>query len=705
MSRPQLAEYVNAGWALVSIPRGRKGPISKDWQLSRGHCITDPEIAEQLDDNVGIAHAYSGTCCLDIDDMEQSRAWLSERGVDLDALWNAPDAVRISSGRPNRGKLLYRAPPRPSKKIIMDKQNVLDFRCGSRGGLTVQDVLPPSIHPDTRRPYTWEYGDPDFGHFSSPPELPPEVGAIWDSLLEPSIPDSQEPSATVPGHNLGRAREMLFLHDPDCDRDAWVRCGMALHHETAGGLDGLDLWDEWSKQGSKYKGRQDLETVWRSFNSSGNSVVTISSLRVDTVAEVDEFAIITDDMVKAAALPAPRTPEALKEALNSLRRDKTGRVFPVLPNLMPILSLPEICGQRLAYDSFKDSLVCAPYGSETWRPIRDTDYTATRLWLEHAANFYPVSKDMVRDTIYYVAEMNKMDTAQQWLTSLKWDGVKRVREFMPRYMGTIATPYEYAVGEYLWTALAGRVLEPGCQVDMAVILVGDQGVGKSRGVQAMVPDPEFYAEIRLDEPDESIARKLRGVLVGELAELRGITGQNAALDRIKAFITRSHEKWVPKYQEFATTFARRVVFIGTTNEQEFLVDSENRRWLPVRTSGVDVEAIKRDCEQLWAEGAHLWMEHGVFWRDAQTLAKVEQQEFKVVDNWESVVEQWIKDHESPVTELKVNDVLVQAVNLDVRHITRAQEARVVRILRELGWVQQVLRDKATKKTYRAWIKK
>ena len=32
---------------------------------------------------------------------------------------------------------------------------VLEFRCGTADGLTVQDVLPPSMHPDTGMPYRW----------------------------------------------------------------------------------------------------------------------------------------------------------------------------------------------------------------------------------------------------------------------------------------------------------------------------------------------------------------------------------------------------------------------------------------------------------------------------------------------------------------------------------------------------------------------
>ncbi len=84
---------------------------------------------------------------------------------------------------------------------------------------------------------------------------------------------------------------------------------------------------------------------------------------------------------------------------------------------------------------------------------------------------------------------------------------------------------------------------------------------------------------------------MRGRLVAEIGELRGLNTKE--LESIKAFVTRTHENWIPKYREFATQFPRRLVFVGTTNEDEFLADKTgNRRWLPVEVSKVDVKAIK-----------------------------------------------------------------------------------------------------------------
>jgi predicted P-loop ATPase len=675
MTRPILGEYVRAGLLLVPIPSGLKSPLTKGWQ-QRARCIDDPETAEFLDGNVGLAHAYSGTVCLDIDDFDKAAEYFSDRGVDLTEWLDAPDAVQITSGRIGRAKLLYKGPVLPTFSL---KPMGFELRCGNNANTTMQDVLPPSIHPDTGKPYEWA----GRGSWQRIPEMPLELLELWQSMIKPDTKIPRETRETRV--ELEPLRAMVANHDPDGDYDSWVRVGMAIHHETQGSDEGLALWDQWSSLSDKYKGTSDLESHWRSFRLDGSNPVTAASLRKDTAADPSEFAVITQEQVDNATrnLPVvPGTKGISAEAYAKLDRDKAGNAFATLPNVLTMLENPETAGSKICFDDFKSELMLAPIEDpQAWRPIRDTDYTAVRLWLENNASFYPVSKEIVRDTVHYIGEANKMDSAQEWLLSLKWDGVERIKDFMPKYMGTLDAEYERSVGVYLWSALAGRVMVPGCQADMCPILVGRQGIGKSRGIQAMVPDPSFYVEIRLDEDDDEIARKMRGVLIGEIAELRGLRTSDA--DRIKAFVTRTHEKWTPKYMEHSTSFARRLVMIGTTNEDEFLSDTENRRWLPVRTTGVNTAAIKRDMEQLWAEAYELWMAQGIVWKGAEELAKGARSEFETEDNWSTLVKRWIDETRNPY--YSTADILTLGIGLDSRNISKTHEMRLSKIMKSLGF--------------------
>lgn len=681
--RVELADYCAAGWHLVPIPLGSKGPLTPGWN-KREQCIADPAIAEWLDGNIGLAHAYSGTCAIDVDDMGKATEWLAARKVDLHALLNAPDAVRIES-RPGRAKLLYKLPvPFPSFNV-----GGLEFRCAAANGMTVQDVLPPSIHPETGEPYRWAGA-----HWSLLPPLPGDLANVWQSLIGPAREKVANPikKSRATREDYPRLRALLEQHSPDADYQDWIAVGMALHYETQGSDAGLALWNAWSSPGKKYKGIGDLETHWRSFRTDHDNPRTLASLRAETPAEPFDFPDLT-------LVPAPeRTPppalggpmraqqsagarEHALEAMRSLRRSKMGTIEARISNIVAVLGVPEVAGVDLAFDEFQDALMVAARGSEQWRPLADADYVQMRVWLETAGNCDPIAQEMIRQAAMLVAERNKMDTAKIWLEALRWDGVERIERFCPMYIGTADSPYTRAVGLYWWTALAGRVADPGCQADMVPVLIGRQGCGKSRSVQAIVPSPEHYVEIRLDEPDDTIARKCRGVLIGELAEMRGLRA--ADLDRVKAFVTRRQERWTPKYKEFATNYPRRFLIVGTTNDEEFLPsDTEHRRWLPLHTSSVNVDAIVQDREQLWAEALVRYTVDGVHWSLADVLATEARAAACGEDGWQDAIVSWLMDSSAQV---KMQDILVNAIGLDSRTVTRSHELRVARILRGLGY--------------------
>lgn len=295
-------QYVANGWALVPIPSGTKGPTTNGWNRPE-NCVTTPAACSRIKDNVGIAHKYSRTCVLDFDDLVKSAAWLQERGLDFDGLWNAPTAVRISSGRPNRGKLLFRLPPGVAAlRTFQLPEFGLELRCASSKGMTVQDVLPPSIHPDTGAPYEWDYAEPLLGDWRSPPHLPADVLAVWQGLARAAA----EVTASTGQGDVEGARAVLEEFDPSMSYPDWIRIGMALHHEFNGGYEGLDLWDEWSAGGDTYKGMDDLEYHWRTFdNGKEGALHTLDSLRADIRTRpisAEEFDILVAD--EAPVIPA-----------------------------------------------------------------------------------------------------------------------------------------------------------------------------------------------------------------------------------------------------------------------------------------------------------------------------------------------------------------------------------------------------------------
>jgi len=237
----QVRNYLKAGWALVPIGRGLKGPKTAGWQIQE-NCLSagcsEGAIERLARGNIGLAHAYCSptpTCAIDIDSFKPAKSWLHGCGIDLLGLLYAPDAVVIHSGKRGSLKLLYRLPEGvgllESKKItVPEGQTALEFRCATKDGKTVQDVLPPSLHPGGAL-YQW-MGE---GNPTEIPEIPAALLEVWQELIclqklrgSLSGDGSCVSEARRAKYNreetprqIAILRERLSFIKADCARDIW----------------------------------------------------------------------------------------------------------------------------------------------------------------------------------------------------------------------------------------------------------------------------------------------------------------------------------------------------------------------------------------------------------------------------------------------------------------------------------------------------
>jgi hypothetical protein len=394
--------------------------------------------------------------------------------------------------------------------------------------------------------------------------------------------------------------------------------------------------------------------------------------------------------VPALVLPTPKGQQP------PLVRTPAGQILPLIENLFAMFQHGGMIYRHLAWDIFTDDIKWAPFDEsdkpKKWRRFDDADMTAVRIELERRGIKKGLTVEMVRSTIYAAARYNAIDTARAWVNTLQWDGVRRIERFAIDCWGWAESDYSKAVGRYVWTAMAGRALEPGVQADMAPILVGLQGIRKTTAIKAMVPEDDMYAEVKLDAKDDDQSRSLRGKLVGELEELRGLNSRD--LESVKAFVSRRREAWVPKYKEFENFFYRRCLLIGSTNESEILADpTGERRWLPGFSAFIDVDRIRETRDQLWAEGAFEFTMEGVAWEDAERLAQIEHPMFKVADAWERAIMQWINtpigidENDFPMTKgwVSAGEIMSNALGISVAQQNRTHEARVTRAMKHLGF--------------------
>lgn len=420
------------------------------------------------------------------------------------------------------------------------------------------------------------------------------------------------------------------------------------------------------------------------------------------VADLSEFVRTAGELQQST----PGNDNTAPGELPAFERNKSGAILATASNIDKALRRGDICGFQLCFDEFRDEVLIAPHGQEgAWRALVDTDYFTLRLQLENGG-FKPIARDLMRDAVDYVAGQRMFDSAIEWLSNLQWDGVSRVDTFLSEYFGANDTPYVRSVSRYMWSAMAGRVMDPGVKADMSPVLISPQGHGKSFGIENLVPSHEFFTSIDLMARDADQARRMRGKLVIEIGELRGLHSRD--MESIKDFMTRRHESWIPKYKEFARSYPRRSIFIGTGNQTEFLADTTgNRRWLPVPCGRVDHARVRNDRLQLWAEARERFGILGVEWREAQELSTATHDEYRMSDTWAERIHDWLHtsddlDGRTPANSqfLKLGDIFLSALGMDLKQIKRGDELRVGGILREMGYTRTTVREGG--KTHRAW---
>ena len=212
------SRYVDElGWSLVPIPPGTKGPNTPGWNTPENTINTASKCQfweKNPDWNMGVLLSESRLAILDVDHLENTRILFDAMGIDYDEIMNP--APRII-GRPGRDKAIFTIPPGIELKRHAlswpthdnkGTDTVIEFRAGP-----IQDVLPPSIHPDTGMPYRWRK-EP----FGSIPELPVQILKIWTEWdrfkpqMEMVCPWSTKEQYTPPSRprQLGKTGESVI---------------------------------------------------------------------------------------------------------------------------------------------------------------------------------------------------------------------------------------------------------------------------------------------------------------------------------------------------------------------------------------------------------------------------------------------------------------------------------------------------------------
>jgi len=339
-----------------------------------------------------------------------------------------------------------------------------------------------------------------------------------------------------------------------------------------------------------------------------------------------------------------------------------------------------------------------PWGGKAGLPFADTDATELAAWLGQPETYRLAAKPAsVAEIVEAVAARLPFHPVRDYLDSLIWDGRERIACDLVGWIGAEAGEYTSRVFLMTLVSAVARVYEPGCKVDTMLVLEGRQGAGKTRFTRELF-GADWYAEAMTSPGDKDFFQALQGRWVVEIGEMESFT--KAEVGKIKQAITAQQDTYRASYARFARSYPRRCVFVGTTNEDQYLRDpTGGRRFLPVRVSAIDVSTIVSVRDQLWAEAVHLYRQGFDYWT-LPAAAEGEQEARYQADAWEEAIERWLAGgaHESAypagwdylptvngVRSCLISEVLAGALKLETGRQDMQAQKRAAHALRRLGW--------------------
>ena len=336
---------------------------------------------------------------------------------------------------------------------------------------------------------------------------------------------------------------------------------------------------------------------------------------------------------------------------------------------------------------------------------QDLDLMTTKLACENGV-FIPEQR--IKYAIQYAAQRNQYCPIKRYLDHCaahakphpEWETIGQT------FLGNKHNIATLAMQRMMIGAVA-RAYNPGCSMSWLPILVGAQGVGKSMFSRNLVPD-SLFSEITT--PLETLMKEQYRLHVAWLLELPEIDNyfNTRNIENFKNLITTRTDEVRYPYASLPSKLARRFVLIGTTNRNQFLVDSTgNRRFVPLEVgSGFAIpwKQLVEERDSLWAAAVQAYRNGVSYEFNSGEIAAIAEyiQEFGDPDPWMDKIATYIAIRE----EVTAAEVLTKALELDPRQQGRKEGRRVADCLQSMGWRRLVTsrKDPGTgkSKSVRIW---
>lgn len=295
------------------------------------------------------------------------------------------------------------------------------------------------------------------------------------------------------------------------------------------------------------------------------------------------------------------------QVFNFLIFNKVGDPEVSIQNYLNIFENDPNIYNNIKYDSLARDTVKLVDGK--WVHWTDSDDADLERYVE---NTYHISNSdkYVKGFLCYT-EKHSENPLQKLIESGEWDGVPRIDRFLIKWMHCEDERYSEEVSRMIFYGGINRLYNPGCKFDYMPIFIGSQGTYKSTLVKWLALDEKYFREVSTIEGKDGM-EVLTGAWICEFGELLAMV-RTREVEAMKSYISRTTDVFRRSYDRRVSHVERTCIFIGTTNETEFLVDKTgNRRYLPIKLNAEvgefagKEEEIKHEILMCWREALYLY---------------------------------------------------------------------------------------------------
>lgn len=270
---------------------------------------------------------------------------------------------------------------------------------------------------------------------------------------------------------------------------------------------------------------------------------------------------------------------------------------------------------------------------------------ATEIYSHCQIEGLKLTENNVMKYIDAVGYKKAVNPFKEYLNGLKgkWDGKSRLKDFYDIFI--CPETYDNSLKElilYKWLLqFIGSAYDENFKSPGLVVLKGRQGLGKTSIFEKLIPINEdwvFLSEQKFTGGDRD---NIQTITTNQLVELSEFARSNKLVDALKGFITSPADKLVLKYDKHPVKYKRKTVYYATINDDEFLIDNENRRFWVIDLISINLNH-NVDFEQLWAEMYHIYHNEGIqnYWLNQEEQARIEKsnQNYKFKGDLETSIE-------------------------------------------------------------------